>query len=289
MRWLFALLAVLTSVLATAQYTVQVIPNVVYTSASGYPQLMDVYLPLPRTLLSRPGIVCVHGGGWSGGSKEDFAGWANYYASRGYVCATINYRLAPQHHWPAQIDDTQAAVRFMRKNASLYGIDSLRIGACGVSAGGHLVQFLGTTDTLNNFDPALSGFSSRVAVVVDYVGPCDLTRQSDFVPDIWALVVQMVGVPYSGGIGAYQAASPVNYVSPGDAYSILFYGGADPIVPISQGYELDQAMTANGVPHRFFNFPNQGHGFDDQTFAYCVQIQNKALDSHLMLRMPHMP
>src|SRR5258706_10557577 len=98
MRWPLAFLAVLTVAIASAQYSVEVHPNVTYTSASGYPQAMDVYLPLPRTLQPRPGIVCVHGGGWSGGSKEDFTGWANYYASRGYVCATINYRLAPQHH-----------------------------------------------------------------------------------------------------------------------------------------------------------------------------------------------
>src|SRR5690242_6344876 len=110
-----------------AQYGVTVYKDIVYTRASGYPQTLDAYLPTPVTSLSRPGIVFVHGGGWAAGAKEDFAWWANYYASKGYVCTSINYRLAPQHVWPAQIDDTQAAVRWMRKLAPAMAMNPARI------------------------------------------------------------------------------------------------------------------------------------------------------------------
>ncbi len=259
MRWclLFLLGCVSSLALCQGQYIEK--HDVVYTQGGGTPQLLDYYQPIADR--SRPAIVFVHGGGWTGGSKEDFADWGRYYASFGYFCISINYRLTPQFAWPAQIDDTQAAVRWLRKNARQMGVNPNRIGAVGASAGGHLVLMLGTTDTLNDVDPNLHGFSSKVKAVADYYGPSDLTNPREWRSDIWQLITWLVGVPWTFGNPAYQAVSPLSYVSPDDAAMLVFHGDADVIVPVSQSRRIVNAFIANGVPVQYFEFPGEGHGF----------------------------
>src|SRR5262249_22409445 len=135
-----------------------------------------------------PAVVCIHGGGWRGGSRQDLTrsipplggrSLIEYLAGRGYVAATVSYRLAPKDKFPAQIEDCKAAVRWLRANAKKYKINPERFGAVGFSAGGHLVSLLGTSDK----DDALEGNggnpeqSSRVQAVVNFFGPTDFTTK----------------------------------------------------------------------------------------------------------------
>ena len=106
---------------------------------------MDIYRP-KKTWGTLPAIVCIHGGGWAKGNRLNHARVAQALAARGYVAATISYRLSGEAQFPAQIHDCKAAVRFLRANANEYGIDSDRIGAIGLSAGGHLVALLATSN-----------------------------------------------------------------------------------------------------------------------------------------------
>lgn len=272
MRLISLLLTLVLVPLASAQYGVQVQRDVTYTTASGYPQALDLYLPVPLTTTSRPVIMLVHGGGWTGGNKTDLDGWGNYYAGKGYVCASVSYRFAPQHVWPAQIDDVQASVRWIRKNKSWLFINPNRIGAVGFSAGGHLVQFLALTDTITNFDPSLSGFSSKVNVAVDFVGPTIFDNPNSWHPAIWPLVTQMVGVPWSPTAFKYRQASPMTYADSGDSPLVLFYGVVDDTVPIEQGRRMNARLTQLGLRHWYYEFPNEGHGFSGDTLWYCVGI-----------------
>jgi acetyl esterase/lipase len=267
-------LTVLSATLAHAQASfIKETYDVVYTSASGFPQKLDLFQPLFANR-RRPAIVMVHGGGWSGGDKSAYTGLGRYYAGLGYVCASINYRLAPTHHWPAQIDDTQAAVRWMRKNALVLGLDPSRIGAVGASAGGHLVLFLGETDTLNDFDPALSGYSSRVRAVVDYFGPTDFMQPSEWDPNIWTLVLNLIGQIWRPGSAAYMAASPLYSVTPDDAPTVVFHGTADPVVPIAQSQRVVAAFQASAVPVWYWEFPGEGHGFTGPTNNFTINVMS---------------
>jgi len=291
-RWVW-LPVLFLSALAGAQVTE--VHDIVYTQGGGAPQTLDLYAPALPSQALRPGIVFVHGGGWSAGSKDDFADWGRYYAGFGYVSISINYRLSPQYSWPAQIDDTQAAVRWFRKNAAAWGVDPKRIGAVGASAGGHLVLLLGTTDTLNDKEPSLHGYSSKVQAVGDYSGPTDFSKPSEWNPDIWQLIAWMVGETTPPGPiwnvfnMNYRKASPIFQVTSDDAPTIMFHGDADPVVPVDQARRMFAALTAKGVPVSYYEFPGEGHGFTSGPFWVSINALTDFFAAHLASHGPTAP
>src|SRR4030095_13339996 len=121
--------------------------------------------------------VCIHGGGFRAGTREGYDKLCLTLAERGYVAATITYRLAPAYQFPAAVHDCKASVRGMRANAAKYGIDPERIGTMGGSAGGHLALFLGVTAGVKEFEGSDNpGRSSAVNCVVSFFGPSDFTK-----------------------------------------------------------------------------------------------------------------
>ena len=125
---------------------------------------MDIVRPRAASE-KRPAVVLVHGGGFRGGARQSYLPVAIKLAERGYVAATVSYRLAPRHQFPAAVEDVKAAVRYLRANADRFGIDPDRIGAMGGSAGGHLVLFLGLTPNVAEFEgtgPNRRVFQSRL-------------------------------------------------------------------------------------------------------------------------------
>src|SRR5436190_23369146 len=99
-----------------------------------------------------PAILCIHGGGFRAGKREGWDARCKLLAEQGYDRATVTYRLAPKHQFPAAVEDVKAAVRWLRANAEKYSIDPERIGVVGDSAGGHLAQFLGVTGGVSQFE-----------------------------------------------------------------------------------------------------------------------------------------
>jgi len=141
---------------------------------------LDLAVPKDTGTRKRPAIVIIHGGGWIEGDKSSFSdasgdGPANIvsFAKRGYVAATINYRLAREAPYPAALEDCRSAVRWLRANAATYHIDRDHIGAYGNSAGGHLSLLLGLTEEQPAAGDAPHGESSRVQAVVSDSGPVD--------------------------------------------------------------------------------------------------------------------
>jgi acetyl esterase/lipase len=128
------------------------IPDLVYYTVSGYRAVrMDLYLPPPSFRGPRPFVVYTHGGGWSGGSKRTtgaFSNWPGVLASlaaKGYVVASLDYRLSADEAFPAAIHDVKAAIRFLRANADKYNIDKTRALTWGPSAGAHLAALAATS------------------------------------------------------------------------------------------------------------------------------------------------
>src|SRR5829696_2129364 len=158
--------------------------GVVYGAVAGESLLLDVYRSLPHAN-PRPAVILVHGGGMWTGSRIHMEDPALQLARAGYVAFSVDYRLVDatvgQHRWPAQLDDVQRAVRWVRAHAADYGVDPDRIASYGWSSGAHLATMLGVRDTRDNSDPALADYASRVNSVVSLSADLDLTvPQTDF-------------------------------------------------------------------------------------------------------------
>jgi acetyl esterase/lipase len=241
--------------------------DVEYGKVNGKPLLLDVMRPVSRVVKPRPAIVFVHGGGWIIGDKRGMRAMAETAAREGFVCFNINYRLAfgAENNWPAALDDSQRAVRWVRANAARYGVDPERMGAVGGSAGGHLVTFLGTTDTLDNSDPALARYSSRTQCVVNLFGPTDLT--DDLSQKVEAglasndMVRQFLGGTPQQKPDAARAASPLWRVDAKSAPFLIFHGRLDTLVPPDHSERLYAALQKAGVESKLVMFENEGHGW----------------------------
>lgn len=253
---------------AEPQAGVQVETDVEYGTAGGQKLLLDVYRPggeAPGGKL-RPAIMLVHGGGWAGGNKGQFRDAGMGLAGQGYVCFSVGYRLVKPdaNRHPAQLDDVQRAVRWVRAHAAKYGVDPERVGAMGGSAGGHLVALLGTRDTRDNSDPALAAYSSRVCCVVDLFGPTDLTRDFPVMGGglpVRALVSGLVGKPIGEAREAYRDASPLFFVDKKTVPFLIVHGTEDPIVPLEQSQLLHDALRKAGIESTLLKLEGEGHGF----------------------------
>ena len=192
--------------------------DIVYGEAGGQKLLMDVFMPAEETTAPRPAILFVHGGGWAWGQKGDFRARARRFAGYGFVCFSADYRLVKPggvNTHPAQIDDVQLAVRWIREHGAEYGADPHRVAAWGASAGGHLVSLLGTTDTRESSVP-LARHSSRPDCVIDEFGPSDLTAEfptsATLGLNVQQLVDQMLGRPAKSDPELAKQVSPIYHV-----------------------------------------------------------------------------
>jgi acetyl esterase/lipase len=225
-----------------------VLVDVQYGEADGQKLLLDVYEPGTNNGQLRPAVVLIHGGGWTSFDKSTMHGMGEVLARAGYVGFSVDYRLFhdSENRWPAQLDDVQRAVRWIRANAARYKVNGERVGAFGHSAGGQLAALVGMEDTRDNSDPALAPYSSRVQAVVDVSGPSDFTTDHD--PDGDAFLAAFLGADYSKDPETWRDASPVFHAAKGDAPFLIFHGTRDQNVPIAQSEELAERLKHAGVP-----------------------------------------
>lgn len=248
-----------------AEWDIQYLPD-------GDPsQSLDIYLPDTPAEKPLPLVVWIHGGGWSGGSKSERA--AVPLVLHGYAAASVEYRFSQKAVFPAQIQDCQAAIRWLRANSKKYNIDPDHIGVWGASAGGHLVALLGTAGGKKAF-PMVGGNedqSDRVQAVCDWFGPADFnTVMSQAAADKTKNVFHFntPGDPYSRLIGAElgvdhekcDAVSPVHYVSKDNPPFLIMHGTTDALVPFAQSVELADDLKKAGVDVTLQRLPDSGHG-----------------------------
>jgi acetyl esterase/lipase len=209
--------------------------------------LLDIYQPGEPASRPRPAIVLIHGGSWTSFDKSTMRGMANFLARSGFVAVSVDYRLlhGSENRWPAQLDDVQRAVRWLRANSRKYNIDPNHVGAFGHSAGAQLAALLGMEDTRDNSDPALAKYSSRVQAVVDVSGPSDFTTNRD--PDGDEQLANFLGADYAKSPDVWQSASPVFHAAKSNAPFLIVHGTRDEMVPIAQAQELYDKLKQAGV------------------------------------------
>jgi acetyl esterase/lipase len=255
-------------------------------------QSLDLYLPERPGDKPLPLVVYVHGGAWRGGSKARCP--ATFLIPHGYAAASVEYRFSQKAVFPAQIQDCQAAIRWLRANAKTYNLDPERIGAWGDSAGGHLVALLGTAGGSKAFAPIGGNEkeSDRVQAVCDFYGPANFNTVMDqAAADTVKNVFQFNGPsdPYSLLIGSKlgidkekcAAASPVHHVSGDDAPFLILHGTADALVPFAQSVELADALRQARVSVVFQRFAGAGHGGAAFAQPSVRQLIKTFFDRHL--------
>lgn len=235
--------------------------DITYTQPNGKPVMLN--LARPKTVTSvRPAVICIHGGGFRAGSRESYNKLILKLAQNGYVAATISYRLAPTNQFPAAVHDTKAAVRWMRANAKKYQVDPERIGVTGGSAGGHLVQFLGVTAGVPEFEGAENpGYSSAVTCVVNYYGPSDFTKSYGKSVDAHEVLPLWFGGNLETEKFKHILGSPLNWVTPRSAPTLIIHGTEDKYVAYEQAIWMRDRLQACGVPVELLTLEGAGHGF----------------------------
>ncbi|MFN9036224.1 MAG: alpha/beta hydrolase fold domain-containing protein, partial [Planctomyces sp.] len=233
--------------------------DLAYVEGGDESQKLDLYLPEQPAAGPLPLIVHIHGGGWRGGSK--FPCPFLVLVTRGYAVASIEYRFSQKAVFPAQIQDCQAAIRWLRGHAGKYGLDAEKVGVIGGSAGGHLSALVGTAGGAKAF-PQIGGFSDQpddVQCVCDIFGPANFATVMQQAADDKKVrnifKFNSDSDPYALLIGGnletdwekVAAVSPVHYITADDPPTLILHGTHDALVPYAQSVELAESLRAKGV------------------------------------------
>jgi len=263
----------------TAVSTVRVEKNVEYGREGGEPLLLDLYAPVDDHAGVHPGLVFIHGGGWTGGDKSEFADKAREMAGRGYVAISVNYRLAPKHRYPAAVEDLERAVRWLRSRAAELKVDPERIGAMGASAGGHLAAMLGVVNPLRERVPDATPLA---ACVVDYYGRMDLNLEPTSIAGFTDYRPTFIGKPKADAMEVWTEASPITHVDSKTAPFLMVHGARDPQVDPGQSIRMLAALEKANVEATLVLLGNQGHGFRGSSAIQAWDTAKAFLDRHLL-------
>lgn len=246
----------------TVPENVRATRGIVYAKYGGREMRLDLFAPVAGGK-KRPAVVIVHGGAWITGHHTMENPLAIALAKRGYVAATVEYRLSNETKFPAQIHDLKAAVRWMKANAAQFGIDMDRIGAAGASSGGHLVALLGATNGIR-FE-GLEGnnsFSSSVRSVVDIDGTATFVDEGNIAKEIkgpWDTNTKLTGFTYAENPEMWKEASPITHVNRSSAPTLFLNSSS--FRPFQQREEMAAKLLALGVHSEVVVVPDTPHPF----------------------------
>ncbi|MBI3849980.1 MAG: alpha/beta hydrolase [Verrucomicrobia bacterium] len=258
--------------------------NIEYGKVGERALLLDLYAP-EKISKPVPGLIFIHGGGWSGGSRDVYKPYTVEYAQKGYVAMTISYRFSGEAPFPAAVEDAKCAVRWLRANAAKFHVDPDHIAAIGGSAGGHLSMMVGYSSDV----PDLEGnggnpkVSSRVQAVVDFYGPYDLT--TDFARKAGVVKKFLGDKTYDEAPGLYLRLSPMNYLTKDDPPTLILHGTIDDVVPIEQSDRLASRLKALGIPVVYDRLEGWPHTMDAAEIVHhrCEYFMDQFFAKYLPL------
>jgi len=222
--------------------------DLVYREVDSIPMKLDIYQP-GELKTPAPLLVFIHGGGWSKGDKADYLPYLVDYAEKGYVTASISYRLSGIATYPAALEDVVSALHWLRSIAADHMIDPDRMALIGGSAGGHLAM--------------LAAYAGQpipgIRAVVNIYGPVDLT--TPYARNRHECL-SFLGKSYQESPGLYMAASPATHISSDDPPTLIFHGTLDSLVPVSQSDSLHNWLTEAGVLNEYHRLKGWPHTMD---------------------------
>ena len=197
--------------------------------------------------------MVVHGGAWRSGNRQQLRTYAKELAKRGIVCFAIDYRLAPEHKFPAQIEDCREAVKWIRANATEFKVDTERLGAIGYSAGGHLVCLLATTGEKPKEENG--NVDTRIKAAAAGGAPTDFRS----FPDNGKWAEYWMGGDLKTCPDLFRDASATAFVDKEDAPVFFFNGTVDKVVPIAWSQSCYEALKSIGVKTEMHTIEGAGH------------------------------
>ena len=264
--------------------------NVVYASLSDTPfgkRKLHLDIFRPATTGKYPALLLIHGGGWRSGNRTMENPLAQSIAARGYVTATVEYRLSPEALYPAAISDIRAAIRFLRSQAGRYNIDADKMAISGTSAGGQLAALIGMTPDVAKFDgtAVTNQVSVKLQAIIDIDGVLDFRDPNesgkDNDPAKPSAGAYWFGATYQKAPDKWIEASPICYAGK-DTPPILFinsalprfHAGRDSVITILNQYGIySEVHTIENTPHPFWLF----HPWFKTTVGYMVVFLDKIL------------
>jgi acetyl esterase/lipase len=240
------------------QTTYQITPNITYLTANNFEAKLDVYR---RRNVSQPQptLIYIHGGGWTGGTKEQSSLAFLPYLQMGWNVVNVEYRLARVSLAPAAVEDCLCALRWVHRNAKQYDFDTSRLVVSGGSAGSHLALTTGMLPASAGLDRQCPGTEElKVAAIVNWYGITDVVDLLDG-PNMKTYAVTWLGAMQNREEIA-KRVSPLTYVRPGLPPVITIHGDADPTVPYTHAVRLRDALEKARIPNRLVTIPAGKHG-----------------------------
>lgn len=241
--------------------------DVCYAKVDGVELRLDIYRP--DVAHDVPVVVYLHGGSWARGDKRDNAvERLERTAMNGVAVASANYRLVPEHIYPAQIHDVKAAVRWLRANGTARGLATGKVGIWGASAGGYLATMTGLTAGDGELEGTVGDHldqSSTVQAVVTWFSHHDFVTMSRQSP----LERRLRGTPIAAALfgldeiaqddALVRNASPVRRILAGAPPFLIAHGDCDHIVWTSESANMLAALSREGIDATFCLLAAAGH------------------------------
>jgi len=266
-------------------------PGLVYARYGQREMQLDLWKPkTPSQTL--PAIICVHGGGWYKGKRADMANLAQALAAKGFVAATISYRLSGEAKFPAAIQDCKAAVRFLRANAGKFGINANAIGVTGLSAGGHLAALLTTSDGVRELEGNGGNGDQSSAVQAGIAMGAQSDLENERIRELSArpndpFYRTFLGAPLSEIPETYALASPRRHLDKSDPPLLFMTGELDDPSTHAESMRID--LMGQGIPTGLILLPQAPHGFLNQQRPFALAVDACAAFFSLHLKQHGQP
>ena len=264
----------------------RIVPNITYLTANNWEAKLDLYLPR-EVSKPNPTLIYIHGGGWTGGSKEGSVLTFMDYLEKGWSVVNVEYRLARVSLAPAAVEDCLCALRWVMHNATTYNFDTNNLVVTGNSAGGHLALTTGMLPASAGLDRECPGPEQlKVSAIVNWYGITDVEDLLDG-PNMKTYAVTWLSSMENRREIA-RRVSPIHYVRAGLPPIITIHGDADPTVPYTHAVHLHEALEKAGVANALVTIPGGRHGgFNrEQTLRAYDEIEKFLAVHNLMKRSP---
>ncbi|WP_332644973.1 alpha/beta hydrolase [Aeromicrobium sp.] len=249
------------------QRDVEVLRNVPYTEG-GRKAHLDIYKPKDRELSGAPVLIQVHGGGWTIGNKEQQGLLLmNRMAQQGWVCVSVNYRLAPKYKFPTQIVDVKRAIAWVHENIKEYGGDPSYVAITGGSAGGHLAALAALTPGLADYQPGFEEADTSISACVPFYGVYDLAgiteeRAAVEMRDSF-LGPRVFGKDPKTHLEDFVQASPLSHVTSHTPDFFIIHGANDTVVSVTQARAFVKALKdKTDASITYAELPGTQHAFE---------------------------